>query len=140
MRWILVALLVLLGSLTRAETVVAVKTIRANTVLSAQDVTLKPGNQGYGIADLGEVIGMESRVVLYAGRPILPDHLTAPALVQRNEIVPLIFQNTSLSISTHGRALDRGAVGDTIRVMNISSRATLFGKVQLDGSVAVTGP
>ena len=78
--------------------------------------------------------------MLYAGRPILPEHLMEPARVQRNEIVPLVFRQSGLSIATSGRVLDRGAIGDTVRVMNLSSRTTLFGTVLADGSVDVTGP
>jgi flagella basal body P-ring formation protein FlgA len=136
----MVIFLALIGSYTRADTVVAVKTIRANTLLTAADVTLDPTLASAGLSELSEVIGMESRVVLYAGRPILPEHVMAPARVQRNEIVPLVFRQAGLSISTSGRVLDRGAVGDTVRVMNLSSRTTLFGTVQADGSIDVTGP
>lgn len=139
MRWILAALLIAVASLTRAEAVVAVKTIRANTVLTAHDVSIDPEMPSYGLSDLAEVVGMETRVVLYAGRPIRPENLTPPALVERNQIVPLVFNRGGLTISTAGRTLDRGAEGDMIRVMNISSRTTLFGTVLPDGSIDVTG-
>ncbi len=140
MRWIFVIFLALIGSYTRADTIVAVKTIRANTLLTAAHLAIDPNLSGGGLTDLSEVVGMESRVVLYAGRPIRRDHLMAPARVQRNEIAPLVFNQSGLSISTSGRVLDRGAVGDTVRVMNLSSRTTLFGTVQADGSIDVTGP
>ena len=38
---------------------------------------------------------------------------------------------------TLGRALGAGGEGDVIRVMNISSRATLMARVNADGSVTV---
>ncbi|MEP4194555.1 MAG: flagellar basal body P-ring formation chaperone FlgA [Aliishimia sp.] len=138
MRWLLITFLVLVGSFTRAETVVTVKTVRANTLLTASDLTIKPESVSGGISDVSLVIGMEARVVLYAGRPIKEEHLTEPAIVQRNEIVPLVFEQSGLSISTNGRALDRGAVGDMIRVMNLASRTTLFGKVLSNGAIDVT--
>ncbi len=137
MRWIIVTCLALLGGFTRADTVVPIKMIRANTILTSSDVAINPALNGAGLRSLSEVIGMEARVVLYAGRPILAEHLTVPAIVQRNELVPLVFRHAGLSISTQGRALDRGAAGDVIRVMNLSSRTTLFGTVLDDGSVDV---
>lgn len=140
MRWILVICLVALASMTRADTIVAAKTVRAHTILTAADLAISTGFAGTGITDVNAVIGMEARVVLYAGRPILPQDLTAPARVRRNEIVPLTFRHSGLSISTSGRALDRGAVGDVIRVMNIGSRATLFGTVMPNGTVDVSPP
>ncbi len=139
MRWILAALLITVAGLGRAEAVVAVKTIRANTILTSHDVSIDPELPSYGLSDLSDVIGMETRVVLYAGRPVRPENLAPPALVERNEIVPLVFNRSGLIISTHGRALDRGAEGDTVRVMNMSSRTTLFGTVLPNGSIDVTG-
>lgn len=140
MRWLLIIALSLIGGLTRADTIVPVKTIRANTILTEAHITINPSLSGVGMRELANVIGMETRVVLYAGRPILPDYLMEPARVQRNEIVPLVFRQSGLAISTSGRVLDRGAVGDSVRVMNLSSRVTLFGIVLPDGSVDVSGP
>lgn len=139
MKWILATFLVSVAGLAQAEAVVALKTIRANTVLTAQDVSIDPQLPSYGVDKIEDVVGMETRVVLYAGRPIRPENLQQPALVERNQIVPLVFDNGGLEISTHGRALDRGAEGEIIRVMNISSRKTLFGTVRPDGSIDVTG-
>lgn len=140
MRLLLIMAFSLIGAQACADTVVPVKTIRANTILTEADVTINPALKGAGMRDLGAVIGMEARVVLYAGRPIFPDYLVEPARVQRNEIVPLVFRQSGLEMSTSGRVLDRGAVGDTVRVMNLSSKVTLFGTVQADGTVDVTGP
>lgn len=137
MRWIFVALLVCIGSLTRADVIVPVKTVRANTLLTLDMLTTKPLAQQHGLTVFDDVIGMESRVVLYAGRPIRAEDLIEPAIVQRNQIVPLLFNNVGLSISTYGRVLDRGAAGDIVRVMNLASRTTLFGQVQENGSVRV---
>jgi len=97
----------------------------------------KPLAQQHGLTDFEDVIGMESRVVLYAGRPIRADDLIAPAIVKRNQIAPILFNNAGLSISTYGRVLDRGAAGDVVRVMNLASRSTLFGQVQENGSIRV---
>ncbi|MEM9126779.1 MAG: flagella basal body P-ring formation protein FlgA, partial [Pseudomonadota bacterium] len=42
-----------------------------------------------------------------------------------------------LSITTEGRALGRGAAGDRIRVMNLSSRTTVTGLIRPDGQIEV---
>ena len=57
----------------------------------------------------------------------------APAIITRNQVVVVQFKGNGLHITTDGRALERGAVGDRVRIMNLSSRATLFGQVQQDG-------
>lgn len=136
---ILAVFFVFAASLAQADVIVSLKTIRANTIITAADIALDPGKSMAGLSDPADVIGMETRVVLYAGRPILAEHIGPPALIDRNQIVPLVFKSSGLLISTAGRALDRGAEGDIIRVMNLSSRSTLFGTVLPDGSVDVSG-
>jgi flagella basal body P-ring formation protein FlgA len=120
-----------------ADTVVASRTIRANTLILPTDVALSTAQLADGFRHAADVIGQEARVVLYAGRPILPGDIGPPAVITRNQIVRIAFQGGGLSIVTEGRALERGAVGDRVRIMNLSSRATLFGQVQEDGSVRV---
>ncbi len=138
MRWILIILPFLYCATAQAEVLVAAKTIRANSVLSADDVAISPQSSQLGLTDPQDAIGMETRVVLYAGRPIRAEDLQSPALVNRNQIVPLVFQQGGLTITTMGRALDRGASGDIIRVMNMQSKSTLFGTVGQDGRITVS--
>lgn len=120
-----------------ADTVFAARTVRSQTVISPDDVTLKEGALPGTISALSQVIGHETRVVLYAGRPILIDDIAAPALIERNQIVTLIFNQSGLRISVEGRALERGAAGDIVRAMNLSSRSTINGTVTSDGHIEI---
>lgn len=132
-----VLLLLLLANAGWAETVIAARTIRANAVILPTDVKLNPAQMQGGFTQPADVIGQEARVVLYAGRPILLNDIGPPAIITRNQIVRVHFQGTGLSIVTEARALERGAIGDRVRIMNLNSRATLFGQVQEDGSIRV---
>lgn len=125
-------------SVAAADTVTPTRTLRPGTVITAADVTLRTGTQQGMFDRVSDVVGQEARIALYAGRPIPFDAIGAPAIVNRNQIVQLFYNTGGLSISTEGRALERGGVGDRLRIMNLSSRATLFGYVQEDGSVKVT--
>lgn len=129
--------ILLFAQAAQADMVVATRTIRPATVLLPSDVTLVAGSRPQGFERVEDVIGQETRVALYAGRPVLIDSIGPPALVDRNQIVSLKFQSHGLSISTDGRALERGGVGDRVRIMNLASRATLFGYVQADGTIIV---
>ncbi len=120
-----------------AETVVPTRTIRANSIITEIDVKIVAGDVANGFALPEDVVGQEARSTLYAGRPILVDNIGPPALVTRNQIVLLVFERNGLSITTEGRSLERGGVGDQIRIMNLTSRATLFGQVNPDRSVTV---
>lgn len=121
-----------------AETVVAARTIPAQTLISAEDLLLREGDTDGGETDPLLFVGMESRVALYAGRPIRVGDVGFPAVVERNQIIPLVFSSNGLKISTEGRSLARAGPGDIIRVMNLTSRSTVSAKIGSDGVAYVT--
>jgi flagella basal body P-ring formation protein FlgA len=120
-----------------ADSIVATRTIRAQTVLTAEDFTLVDADIPGALTDPVAVVGQEARVTLYAGRPIVASDLVSAALVERNQTVSLVFRSAGLSILTEGRALTRGGVGDQIKVMNLASRMTVTGIIGTDGTVLV---
>ncbi len=127
---ILSALLLTLALPAQADVVLAARTMRAGTAIEAGDVILTSDRAPIGAAShIDEVIGQEARVTLYAGRPIPLGSLGPPAMVERNQLVTLVFQQGGLNIRADGRALARGAVGDEVRIMNLGSRSTVFGTV-----------
>lgn len=136
MRALVLALLLVAPSAS-AETLAAARTIRASTVISASDLAWDETAVAGALSDLSQVIGQEARVAIYAGRPIRPGDIAPPALVERNQLVPLIYQRGTLSIVTEGRALGRGAAGEALQVMNLGSRTTVIGTVGPDGSIRV---
>ncbi|RKF13044.1 flagella basal body P-ring formation protein FlgA [Roseovarius spongiae] len=121
-----------------ADTVVAARTIRAQTLIGAQDVAVKKGDVVGAVSDVDTVIGQEARVALYAGRPIRPGDVGPPALVERNQIVALIYAAGGVAIQTEGRSLSRAGPGERVRVMNLASRLTVSGHVLPDGRVQVS--
>lgn len=139
MRYLLI-LLVLTPLFAQAETLVAVRTIRAQAILSARDLAVIDKSIPGTLADADEAIGMETRVVLYSGRPIRIGDIGPPAIVERNQIVTLLYRRSGLIIAVEARALGRAGVGDSLRVMNLASRTTVSGIVKSDGSVTVGGP
>ena len=120
-----------------ADTVVPARTIRPNQIIMDTDVIVAAGTFTNGFSRPSDVIGQEARVALYAGRPILVGDIGPPAVITRNQIVGLRYLANGISISTEGRALERGAIGDRIRVMNLGSRATIFGQILADGTIEV---
>lgn len=108
-----------------AETLVAATTIRGGEVIAAGDVTVVPGETPGALRDPAEAVGLEARVNLYPGRPIRGGDVGPPAVIGRNEIVTLRYAQGTLSIVTEGRALDRAARGERLRILNLSSRSTV---------------
>jgi flagella basal body P-ring formation protein FlgA len=122
-----------------AQSVQPVRAIRSHTLLTAEDLELADAAVPGAVTSIEAAVGQEAKVALYPGRPILQGQLGAPALVERNQVVRMSYMRGPLRIVTEGRALDRAAVGEPVRVMNLASRQTVSGTVAEDGSIEV-GP
>ncbi len=137
MRWFYTIIFTCVGFSAAAEMLVPVRTIRAKEIIGANDVIWKPANLDGAISDITEIVGKEARIALYPGRPIHRGDIGPPAIVDRNDVVVLIFSQGSLRIMAEGRSLGRGSAGEMIRVMNIASRTTISGRIRSDGSIEV---
>lgn len=121
-----------------ADSLVATRTIRAHTELTSEDVTLVAMDIPEAITDPGAAVGLETRIAIYAGKPIHARDLGPSTIVERNQIIPLAYSVGTLSIQTEGRALARGGVGEMIDVMNLTSRTRVTGRIGPDGVVNVS--
>lgn len=133
----LLVLMLLPGTAIAESAVVAARTIRAQSVIGPDDLALVDTAFPGALTDMAEAFGLEARVSIYAGRPVRAQDLGAPAVIERNQIVPISFVSGDLAIQAEGRALARGSVGDVIRVMNLASRNTILGRIAADGQVLV---
>jgi len=120
-----------------ADTVLAKHLIRPRSVISDMDVVVTASTLPNGYSAPEEVIGLEAKNLIYPGRPLGPHNLRQPAVIDRNAIVTIHFARKGIVIATEGRALDRAAIGETVKVMNLDSRTTLTGLAMSDGSVLV---
>ncbi len=77
------------------------------------------------ITNLEELKGMTPRRILHAGEPIRTGEIEAPQIVGRGQLVTMVFENGALSLTAKGKALENGAKGDLIRVVNTASNRTL---------------
>ena len=122
----------------RAEVVVAAETIRAGAVIEPGMLATAPLAAPGALDDMRDAIGLEARVNLYPNRPVRPEDLGMPTVVQRNERVSLVYVAGGLRITAEGRALDRAGAGEPVRVMNMASRSTVTGVAVGAGVVEVT--
>lgn len=129
--------LVLLAWPARADSVVATRIIRAQTVIAPEDITTVAADLPGAITTIDGAVGQETKILIYPGRAVRAVDLGTPARIERNQIVPLIFRSAGLSIATEGRALARGAVGDVIAVLNLSTRSKVLGRIGEDGTILV---
>ena len=135
MRW-LVPLILLAGPL-QAESLVALRTLPAQTVVTEADVTLVEAQIDGALTAVAPALGLQVKTTVYAGRPLRAENLGAPALVDRNQTVTLIYAAGGLIILAEGRALARGAEGEVIRALNLASKTTVSGRVDGQGRLVV---
>ncbi len=128
---------VLAAGAVLAQSVMPVRAIRSQSVLQAEDLVLSEEDVPGALTAIEAAVGQEAKVALYPGRAILSSQIGAPALVERNAVVRMNYSSGALHIIADGRALDRAAEGELVRVMNLSSRQTVTGTVAPDGSIEV---
>jgi flagella basal body P-ring formation protein FlgA len=135
--WIVFAGFLTATGAGHADVVVAARTLRAQSVITADDIALIAGDTSGALVTVDEAIGQETRVAIYAGRAIRVDDVGPPAIIERNQIVSLVYRRGTLSILAEGRALGRGGIGDSLRAINLASRVTVSGFVAADGTLTV---
>ncbi|MEM9581649.1 MAG: flagellar basal body P-ring formation chaperone FlgA [Pseudomonadota bacterium] len=128
---------ILLAPSATAETIIASRTIRAQEIILSTDLKIIDDTIAGMASRKQDVAGMEARRIIYAGRPIPLGDIGPPALIDRNQVIPLAFRVNGLTIKTEGRALARGGFGDRIRVINLESRTTISGRIDETGTVWV---
>jgi len=84
-----------------------------------------------------EMIGRVARRNLAPGVPVNAGDLKRPTVVGKGAAVTLILQAPNMQLTARGRALDEGAVGETVRVTNLQSRTVVVGVVTPAGHVSV---
>ncbi|SFB05405.1 flagella basal body P-ring formation protein FlgA [Poseidonocella pacifica] len=120
-----------------ADTLYATVTLRPGTIVGPGDFEPRDVAIPGMVSDARDIVGLETRVAIYAGRPVRPGDFGPPTIIERNDVLTLNYRGGGLRISTEGRALSQGGVGDVVRVMNLSSRSTVTGIVQPDGTVEI---
>lgn len=120
-----------------AQSLIANRAIPAKSIITEMDVSLTDQAIPGAFRAVADAIGLEAKVSIYPGRPVRMGDLGPPAIVERNDVVKLRFATGALIIETEGRALERAGIGDFVRVMNLSSRSTVTGRVTPNGTIEV---
>lgn len=128
---------------TAIETVDALSVdhpIERGEVLKASDLTVerRPKSEGAVMTDRRAAIGLAARHQLRPGQPLREADLMKPMIVQRNDTVTIVYEAPGITLTLRGQALDSGALGDKIGVLNVQSKHTVQGIVSGLGRVAVS--
>lgn len=125
------------------ELPVTVRRLGPGDVIGAADIQLARLHANAVRADVAlvpaQVVGMALRHPVGPGAPLLLADLARPQAVQKGESVQMQLQSPGISVSAQGVAMDSGAVGERVRVLNVSSRAVVEAEVLSSGHVRVSG-
>jgi flagella basal body P-ring formation protein FlgA len=116
--------------------------LAAGAVLRVEDVHLARIHtslvHGEVVHGAEQAIGMQLKRQIAAGLPLTTADLALPTLVQRGATVQMQLQSPGLSLTGQGIAIEAGATGERIRVLNPTSRAVLEAEVIGPGLVRVS--
>lgn len=132
-----------IGRLSReAQVPVPIRPVAAGQVIAASDLEwVSMGDRRLPVnivREPDEMIGRTPRRSLPQGEPVTTADLKRPIVVARGAQVIIVIGMQNMRLTARGQALDEGAVGDTIRVVNAQSRTVVSGVVRADGHVDVT--
>lgn len=88
-------------------------------------------------APAATVVGQAAKRAVRAGQSLRPADLMKAEIVQRNETVTLTYEVPGVVLTMRAKALDSGAEGDTISLLNIQSKRTIQGVVTGPGHVTI---
>lgn len=115
------------------EIAVPTRTIRRGSVIGADDVELRavPMRRidSTTVEDQADLIGMAAKRTLRPEQPVRARDLERPKIVKKNGAVTVRYQSPGLMLTMRGRALEDGAKGDVISILNVQSKRKVLGKV-----------
>ena len=84
--------------------------------------------RGY-IQNENQIIGMEAKRYIAAKTPLTTSHMQRPQLIKKGGIVNVALINGAMRLTTQGRSLENGTLGDIIRIKNIKTKKIIEAKV-----------
>jgi len=104
--------------------------------LAYKDIILREDRRDYP-EDLEDIVGKRLKRDLSANSVITKNVLEDHFVIKRNDIVSIVLENKKFMVKAKGRALDKGRIGDVIRVKNLTSHREIAGRVVADSIVTV---
>ncbi|WP_299442957.1 flagellar basal body P-ring formation chaperone FlgA [uncultured Rhodospira sp.] len=123
------------------EVPVLTRPLRRGMIVTAEDVrwdSMRRGDLRPDILlDTEDLIGKAARQNIQSGRPVRANQVIPPEVVSRNAAVTMVLETPFMTVTARGRALEDGAVGDTVRVANVASNKEVLAEVTGRNTVRV---
>lgn len=124
-----------------AQVPVPNRLISAGEIVNAGDVDWQAVQLGRlannSLTDTQQVIGFMAKRPLKAGQVLRASDLVMAPAVKKNDLVRLVVQSGQMTLSVQGKVLQDAAIGQTVRVVNVSTNRQLSGTVIDAGTVGI---
>jgi len=111
------------------ELPVATMRLAAGSVLRAEDVHMARVHtslvRGEMVRRVTDAVGMQAKRQIAAGQAFAASELTRPSMVVKGASVLMLLDSPGIALTAQGQALEAGAIGERIRVLNPVSRAVV---------------
>jgi flagellar basal body P-ring formation protein FlgA len=133
------------GSISETfATVVPAHELAQGQVVKASDLAIERRPKGEltatTVTTIEQAQGLSARRALRAGQLIRQADLVKPELVARNQSVAMVYEVPGILLTVRGKALEGGALGDVINVLNVESKrtiqATIIGPARVSAGTA----
>jgi flagella basal body P-ring formation protein FlgA len=125
-----------------AELPIATHRLQPGHVLQADDLHIGKVRRSTLRIEVAEqpeqAVGMAVRTAVAAGQPVPIADLVRSAMIEKGAIITLVLESGGLALAAQGQALEAGAEGETIRVLNPGSHAVVAAVVIAPGRARVT--
>jgi flagella basal body P-ring formation protein FlgA len=134
---LLAALLAAAPAPSTVDVPVLARTVDRGETLSAADFAVEPRAPGWarGATPVASAVGLQASRRLAAGTVVRGGDLMRPQVVKRGETVTIAFNTGGLKITTEGKALNGGGIGDPVRVLSGATNRTLDATIEGSGQV-----
>ena len=117
---------------------------RQGDVISAADVDMIEMREAdisqSTIVDAHKLIGQTPRHAITALKPVMTADIQSPLMVKKGETVTMVLKSNIMSLTAQGKALENGAAGDVVHVMNTSSKQVVDAVVTGAQVVTIKAP
>lgn len=90
------------------------------------------------LTDIADLVGLAARRSLRSGYPVRERDVREPVVVAKGSNVRLVYRTSMMVLTAVGRALEDGAMGSVIRVLNSHSKVVVEARVEGGNILSVT--
>lgn len=121
---------------------VLISYLKKGSIIRESDISMKPVlamrvREGVSITDPEMLIGKTLKRVVAMGQPLRAHDLILPIAVSANSEVEMRYSGEALNVTDLGIAMEKGTIGEIIRVKNSRSGTVLRARVEAPNRVIV---